>query len=104
MRSTVALAPASTASAVDAATDPFDADSTLIFLESPLRRGLNKAVAAAGLLVYASYLVYRGVFTLNPDALTFSLLVYFAEIHGFFSLVFYFFQTWELRGRTVPAP
>ena len=63
---------------------------------------MRKAVAVVGLGVYAVYLIYRGLFTLNPDALAFSLAVYLAEIHGFFSLAFYFFQIWELRRRTVP--
>jgi cellulose synthase (UDP-forming) len=65
---------------------------------------VNKTVAVLGLAVYASYLVYRTLFTINTHALGFSLLVYCAEVHGFFSLFFYFFQTWEQRGRVVPAP
>lgn len=83
---------------------PFDADSTLTFIESPARRRVNKTVAVLGVAVYAGYLVYRTLFTINPNALVFSLLVYAAEVHGFFALCFYFFQTWELRGRTVPTP
>ena len=83
---------------------PFDADSTLRYLESPARRRLNKVVAVLGVLVYAVYLVYRTLYTINPEALVFSLVVYAAEVHGFFALCFYFFQTWDLRGRVVPAP
>jgi cellulose synthase/poly-beta-1,6-N-acetylglucosamine synthase-like glycosyltransferase len=82
----------------------FDADSTLTYLESPARRAANKVIATIGLGAYAMYLAYRVMFTINPQALGFSLLVLFAEIHGFFSLFFYFFQTWELRGRAVPPP
>jgi cellulose synthase (UDP-forming) len=39
--------------------------------------------------------------TLNPDARVFSITVYLAEIHGFFSLIFFYFQIWTLRGRRV---
>jgi len=81
-----------------------DADSTLAFVDTPLRRRMRKAAALVGLAVYAIYLGYRGLYTLNPDALAFSLAVYVAEIHGFFSLAFYYFQIWEVRRRTVPAP
>lgn len=82
---------------------PFNADTTLHYLDSPRVRTLRQAVALVALGVYAAYLVYRGVYTLNPEALVFSLAVYAAEIHGFFSLAFYFFQIWALRGRTVKA-
>jgi cellulose synthase/poly-beta-1,6-N-acetylglucosamine synthase-like glycosyltransferase len=93
------------ATKLSAASDRmFDADSTLTYLESPRQRLFTKAVAVSGLAVYAAYLVYRALFTINTNALTFSLLVYFAELHGFLSLFFYFFQTWELRGRTVVPP
>lgn len=80
-----------------------DADSTQTEVD-PARRVAYCAVAVIGLTAYAAYLVYRGAYTLNPDALLFSLLVYFAEIHGFFSLSFYVFQIWQLRGREVPPP
>ena len=78
-------------------------------LDIGLRRvGLSpssrKSAAVVGLGVYAIYLIYRGLYTLNPDALAFSLAVYLAEIHGFFSLAFYYFQIWELRRRNVPPP
>jgi len=65
---------------------------------------VRKAAAVTGVVVYLAYLVYRAAFTLNPEALVFSVAVYLAVVHGFFSLVFYFFQVWELRGRTVPPP
>ncbi len=81
-----------------------NADSTLAYVESVSRRTLRKSAAVVGLGVYAIYLIYRGLYTLNPDALAFSLAVYLAEIHGFFSLAFYYFQIWELRRRNVPPP
>jgi len=61
-------------------------------------------VSVVGVLVYASYLVYRALFTLNPDAIVFSLLVYFAELHGFVALFLYFHQLWHLRQRRVVPP
>jgi cellulose synthase (UDP-forming) len=81
-----------------------DADSTLAYVESPARRLGRKTAALVGLGVYALYLIYRGLYTLNPDAPAFSVAVYVAEIHGFFSLAFYYFQVWEVRRRNVPPP
>lgn len=82
----------------------FDADSTLAFIETPARRRLRAVAAVAGLAVYAAYLAYRVAYTINPDALVFSLAVFLAEVHGFFSLAFYYFQVWQLRRRRVPPP
>jgi cellulose synthase (UDP-forming) len=82
----------------------FDADTTRAFVEAPARRMWRKAAALVGLVIYAAYLIYRGLYTLNADALGFSLAVYLAEIHGFFSLAFYYFQIWEVRRREVPPP
>src|SRR5688572_24126421 len=79
-----------------------NADRTLTFLDSPVRRVIRKVVALLAIAIYLGYLVYRGLYTINQEALVFSLTVYLAEIHGFFSLVFYYFQIWELRGRQVP--
>ena len=79
-----------------------NADTTLTFLDSPARRVTRKLVALLAIAIYLGYLVYRGLYTINQEALVFSLTVYLAEIHGFFSLVFYYFQIWELRGRRVP--
>jgi len=81
----------------------FNADDTLLSVDSAARRHLTIAASIAGLVVYAAYLTYRGLYTINPDALIFSLLVYFAEIHGFVSLALYFFQLAHLRGRRVVA-
>ena len=65
---------------------------------------LHDATAVIALLVYAGYLAYRAAFTINYDALTFSLAVYAAEVHGFFSLFLFFHQTWHLRARKVVEP
>lgn len=83
---------------------PIDADDTLRFAEGPWKRVTTQVVAVLAASVYAAYLVYRGLYTINPDAPGFSALVYAAELHGFFSLLFYFHQTWVLRTRTVVVP
>ncbi len=70
----------------------FNADDTLVSIDRPAQRYIAAAVSVLGLAVYAGYLVYRAAFTLNRDALVFSLLVYFAEVHGFVSLFLYFHQ------------
>ena len=83
---------------------PFNADDTRVFLVGPVKRHAIRVAAVLALVVYASYLVYRALYTINPQALGFSLAVYFAELHGFFSLGLYFHQVWALRGRRVVAP
>ena len=82
----------------------FNADDTLVSLERPLRRVVTAGASIVALLVYAGYLVYRAAFTINHDAIVFSLVVYFAELHGFVSLFLYFHQLWHLRGRKVVPP
>lgn len=55
--------------------------------------------------VYLYYLVYRLTYTINPDALTFSLLFFYAELHGFVALALYFFQLWNpITRQSRPAP
>lgn len=92
------------ATCVSAAEQPLDADATLGFLDSPAKQRLLGVASVAGLLVYTAYLAYRGMYTINPHALVFSLLVYSAEVHGFFSLAFYVFQVWRPVRRNVPPP
>jgi cellulose synthase (UDP-forming) len=82
----------------------FNADDTRAYADPPGPRRARQAVAVTGLLIYAGYLVYRALYTINVDALTFSLLVYFAELHGFFSLFFYVHGTWAVRTRRVVQP
>ncbi len=82
-------------------SEVFNADSTLFHIDPPFRRAYRQVVAVAAVAIYAVYLVYRGLYTLNPNALAFSLAVYLAEIHGFFSLIFFYVQIWTLRGRRV---
>jgi len=64
-----------------------------------------QAVIILTLGVYLYYLVYRFLYTINPDALTVSLLFFYAEVHGFVALALYFFQLWNPMTRTSsPAP
>ena len=92
---------APTAAATDA---PFNADSTLVDLDGRGQHVISAVVSLFALTIYASYLWYRAAYTINADALVFSLLVYFAELHGFVSLALYFHQVWRRRGRRVVAP
>ena len=90
--------------ATDTNQKPFNADDTLISLDSPAMRLVTRITAVAALIIYAEYLAYRAAFTINHDALMFSLAVYAAEVHGFVSLFLFFHQTWHLRGRKVVEP
>lgn len=83
---------------------PFNADDTLTYLDPPAQRFFVRASAVTALLVYGSYLGYRALFTFNTAAPIFSGLVYFAEVHGFLSLFFFFHAVWSVRGRRVVAP
>lgn len=83
---------------------PLDADTTRTDLDPPIQRACYAVAGLLGLVAYAAYLSYRGLYTINTDALVFSLLVYCAEVHGFLALAFYIFQVWRPTGRTVPEP
>ena len=64
-----------------------------------------QSVIVLTLGVYSYYLVYRFLYTINPDALTFSLLFFYAELHGFVALALYFFQLWNpMTRKSSPAP
>jgi cellulose synthase (UDP-forming) len=89
------------AESTPAPREAFNADSTLVYIDPPARRAYRHVVAVAAIAIYAVYLIYRGLYTINPEARVFSLTVYLAEIHGFFSLIFFYFQIWTLRGRRV---
>jgi len=80
-----------------------NADETLVYLDTPARRRLKQAAMVVSLALYAGYLVYRALYTLNPDAFVFAVLVWLAEVHGGLSLWFYYFQLWAPRGRRVPT-
>jgi cellulose synthase (UDP-forming) len=61
-----------------------------------------QTVMVLTLSVYLYYLVYRLLYTINWDAWWFSLLFYYAELHGCLSLALYFFQMWHPLKRTPP--
>jgi cellulose synthase (UDP-forming) len=84
--------------------ETIDADDTLEFVDTRARRLLVRFVSVFALCAYVGYLIYRAFYTINYEALTFSLLVYFAEVHGFFSLFFYFHEVWAVRRRRVVPP
>ena len=50
----------------------FNADDTLVYLDSRARRLAVQATAIAALLAYAGYLIYRLLYTINYDAIVFS--------------------------------
>ncbi|MEW6088852.1 MAG: glycosyltransferase [bacterium] len=50
------------------------------------------------------YLIWRFHDTLNPDAMWFSLLLVFAEAHGFIETTLYFFMVWNPTKRKSPPP
>lgn len=59
-------------------------------------------VFVLGVFVY--YLVYRIRYTINPDALILSISFYCADVFGFFSLFFLFFQLWNPIETKAPSP
>ena len=89
---------------VPAPGQAFDADTTRVINESPARLWFTRFIIVVALAVYVGYLAYRAMYTINYDALIFSCLVYFAELHGFFSLAFYFHTAWTRPERRVVVP
>jgi cellulose synthase (UDP-forming) len=96
--------PSAAREATGEADTPWDSDATLEFADSLARRIIVRAVASVAIGAFVIYLVYRALFTLNPEAPIFSVLVYLAELHGFLAFFFYVFQLWSLRSRRVPLP
>jgi cellulose synthase (UDP-forming) len=86
------------------AEEPFNADDTLVHSESLRQRWTVRLIAVTTLFIYTFYLVYRFRFTINYSSPIFSFLVYFAEVHGFLSLYFFFHECWAPRTRRVVAP
>jgi cellulose synthase (UDP-forming) len=64
-----------------------------------------RALALASLIYGAFWLWWRWTETLNPDAMTFSVLLVSAETWGWISAALFLFGTWRLPKREVrPAP
>lgn len=59
-------------------------------------------VFVLGVFIY--YLTYRIRYTINPDALILSISFYCADVFGFLSLFFLFFQLWNPTERKAPPP
>ena len=85
-------------------TSHMDADHQLRYLDPAPLRLARQTLAVVALAIYLAYLIYRALYTLNPEAPVFATVVYLAEVHGFFSLFFYFFQIWAPCRRECPAP
>ena len=81
-----------------------DADRQLRYLDPTPVRLARQFLAVVALAIYLGYLIYRARYTLNPEAPVFAMVVYLAEIHGFLSLFFYFFQIWAPCRRECPTP
>lgn len=62
-----------------------------------------QAVIVFTLGVYLYYLIYRFLYTINPDSLVISISFYYAEVHGFIALFLFFFQLWNPIERKSPA-
>lgn len=62
----------------------------------------QKVVVALYLAIAVWYLSWRPE-TFNPDALTFSSVLYLAECYGFFTALLHLFMVWRLRHR-IPPP
>lgn len=64
-----------------------------------------KIVIVFTLSVYLYYLIYRLLYTINPDALLLSISFFYAEAHGFIALFLFFFQLWNpIERKSPPAP
>ena len=46
---------------------------------------------------FAYYLIWRWLFTLNPDQIILSLLLFFAEAFGVFNFMVFVWMTWDIR-------
>ncbi|HTV03023.1 MAG TPA: glycosyltransferase [Luteitalea sp.] len=81
-----------------------NADDTIEYLDRFWLRTARQVMAVTALATYVCYLVYRYRYTISTEAPIFGWLVFLAEVHGFFSLFFYFFQIWAPIRRVCPPP
>jgi cellulose synthase (UDP-forming) len=64
------------------------------------QRRAQQAVICGTVLLYAQYMVWRGLFTLNTgtwDATLISSIIYFAEAYGFVQVSLFAFQVWRTQ-------
>lgn len=69
------------------------------------RKQGRQIIMALTLFLYARYLVWRGLYTLNTDdwpGLLISWTVLLAEVYGFGQLMFFSFQAWNPLTRKAP--
>lgn len=62
--------------------------------------GFRRWVMVLTLLLFAAYLVYRGVYHINWDAPVFALIFFYAELHSFLGLACFYFQIWRPISRS----
>ena len=60
-------------------------------------------LALLSLCVSTYYLIYR-LSTFNPDAMTFSIVLYSAEVYGFITTLMFFFMVWKPKERFSITP
>ncbi len=70
---------------------------------SPALERLTHIVAAATVGYTFLYIVWRWLFTLNPEALWFAVPLAVAETYGLVTAVFMTYTAWSLKRRTAPA-
>lgn len=83
---------------------------SLNFVEQIIIRALSQMrkefyihlVAVIGLIVAIHYILWRALYTLNTEALWFSIPLLLAEIYGISSASMYFFMVWRPTSRTSP--
>ncbi|HUP89834.1 MAG TPA: glycosyltransferase, partial [Longimicrobiales bacterium] len=68
------------------------------------RERLTRGVAVLSLVVSTAYIIWRWFFTLNPDALWFSIPLAVAETYGLITAFFLTFTAWRLRHREPVRP
>lgn len=61
-----------------------------------------RVIAALALVYTAYYLHWRARYSLNTDALWFSLPLLLAEVHGTLNFILFYFMTWDVR--PIPRP
>ncbi len=70
------------------------------------QRRAQQAIVCGTLLLYAQYMIWRGLYTLNTgtwDEALISSTIYLAEAYGFAQLSFFAFQVWSIQEWPTPA-
>src|SRR5438045_9672358 len=98
--------PAGGAPAIGAATDIQESGFRDAIPRQPHGHELvTRAVAAIGLLYGVYWIAWRWTYSLNPNALVFSLVLVIAETYGLINSCLMVFTVWKLNYRvSPPAP